>query len=231
MTSQAEAIDECAPAVAATRLGRTPGRGRAPRRVPRGDEGREVADRPAGREDAAGAGRHPDEVGDPAQRLVLGVDRAGALEPRARVDRRGPDDEVEHHGGVARGARDEGEVARVVGRQAGRREVLGEHPHRGDAAEALGGDRLADPAGRARPRSSAGRGAARSAPAPRRRPSPHPRAPRARCACSPGSVFPCTAASLGAAADRAGTPRGRRRCRPGRPGRWPPAPRARPRPR
>ena len=32
----------------------------------------------------------------------------------------------------------------MVGRQAGRREVLGEHPHRRDAAEALGGDRLAD---------------------------------------------------------------------------------------
>ena len=32
----------------------------------------------------------------------------------------------------------------MVGRQAGGRQVLGEHPHRRDAAEALGGDRLPD---------------------------------------------------------------------------------------
>ena len=42
----------------------------------------------------ASAGK-PGEVGDPAQRLVLGVDRAGALQPRAAVDRRRADDEVE----------------------------------------------------------------------------------------------------------------------------------------
>ena len=132
-----------------------PGRGRdaerahalggpVPGRRAGGVEGREVADGAARHEHPAGLRGHPDEVGDPAQRLVLGVDRARALEPGAGVDRGRPDDEVEHHGGVARRARDEGQVARVVGRQAGRREVLGEQPQRLEAAEALRGDRLAD---------------------------------------------------------------------------------------
>ena len=58
---------------------------------------------PPGTNDAAGSGRQPGEVGDPAQGLVLGVDGARALEPRAAVDRRRADDEVEHRRGLASG--------------------------------------------------------------------------------------------------------------------------------
>ena len=115
------------------------------RGVPCSHQRREVADRPAGGEHPACARRHPDEVGDPAQRLVLGVHGTRALEPGAGVDRGRPDDEVEHHGGVTRRARDEGQVARVVGRQAGGGEVLREQTHGLDAAEPAGGDRLPDP--------------------------------------------------------------------------------------
>ena len=90
----------------------------------------------------ASAGK-PGEVGDPAQRLVLGVDRAGALEPRAAVDRRGTHHEVEERGGLGRGGRDEGEVARVVDRDAGLAQHRVEQREGLLAAEAVLGDGLA----------------------------------------------------------------------------------------
>ena len=55
------------------------GRGR-----PRGDERRQVAGRAARHEAAAGRGREAGEIGEPAQRLVLRVDRARGLEPVGR---------------------------------------------------------------------------------------------------------------------------------------------------
>ncbi len=61
----------------------------------RRDEGAQVAGRAATDEHAAGRRREAGEVGDPAQRLVLGVDGPAALQPRAAVDARRPDDEVE----------------------------------------------------------------------------------------------------------------------------------------
>ena len=73
-------------------------------------------------------GGKPGEVGDPPQRLVLGVDGAGSFEPVAPAHRRGADDEVEQHRCLGGGARDEGEEARVAGGDAGRREHLGEDP-------------------------------------------------------------------------------------------------------
>ena len=118
----------------------------------------------------------------------------------------------------------------MVGREAGRGEDLGEHPHRGDATEPVGGDRLADEAlelGLAHRLVERWR-------------EPHPllgvghdgirELRRARCACSPRTLIPCTAATLAVGAaqqvcrevvDRVddGVRVGRR-----------PAPRARPRP-
>ena len=123
-----------------------PGAGRVP--VPGGAPGRDergqVADRPTRHEHAAGALGHPHEVGDPPQGLVLRPDGARALEPGAGVDRARPDDEVEDDRGVARRARDEGQVARVVDRQARRGQLVGEHPHRLGAAEPCRGDRRAE---------------------------------------------------------------------------------------
>ena len=55
-----------------------------------GHQRRQVADRAARRRSSRRAcSGMPGEVGDPAQRLVLGVDRARALQPAAAVDRRG----------------------------------------------------------------------------------------------------------------------------------------------
>src|SRR5690606_6191391 len=70
---------------------------------PRGDQRTEVARGPAADEHAAGRRWETHEVRDPAQRLVLGVYRAGALQPRPGVDARRPDDEVEQHRRLGRG--------------------------------------------------------------------------------------------------------------------------------
>ena len=129
MTWQAESMEECAALVAAIRQGRAPApvrprgwpgpsRSRARRPAPRGFRWcRRGRTRPRAR-------RQPSEVGDPAQRLVLGIDGSGALEPGAAVDRGRPDHEVEHRRRLGGRARDEAEVARVVGGDARRCEVL-----------------------------------------------------------------------------------------------------------
>ena len=109
------------------------GRGRRRRRAgPRRRRAATSADRlpigAAGHEHAAGAGGQPGEVGDPAQRLVLGVDRAGALEPRAAVDGRGADDEVEQRAASVGRARDERQVPGVVDRDARRGEHVAKTP-------------------------------------------------------------------------------------------------------
>ena len=104
---------------------------------------RQVADRAAGDEAAAGRLRHAGQVGQPAQRLVLGVDRARPLQPAAAVDRRGADDQVEQRRQLGRGGRDERQVARVIDRHRGRRQRLGEDAQRLRGAEAVGSDRRA----------------------------------------------------------------------------------------
>ena len=125
MTRAALAIEECASALQATTQ-------RVRALAPRGGPARvwraaTSADRlpsvpPCTKTPPASAGQ-PDQVGDPAQRLVLGVHRARALEPRAAVDRRGPDDHVEERRRLRGRPRDERQVARVVDRDAG----LGQH--------------------------------------------------------------------------------------------------------
>lgn len=104
------------------------GRVRPGRCVPGRDQRGEVADRPAGDEDATGRRRHPDEVGDPAQGLVLGVDRPGTFEPRPAIDRRQTDDGIESGRLDGGGARDERGVPRMVGGQAGRGEDVYRRP-------------------------------------------------------------------------------------------------------
>ena len=94
--------------------------------VARGHQRGQVALRAARDEDAAGAGGQADEVGDEPQRLVLGVHRAGSLEPRAAVDGRRAADEIEQHRRLGGGGRDERQEARVVDRDARRREHVAE---------------------------------------------------------------------------------------------------------
>ena len=83
----------------------------------------------------------PNSAREPVQHLVLGVDRAGALHPRAAVDGGCRHHDVERQRGLGRGRGDEGEVAGVVGRHAGRREHVLEQRDRAPRADAVGGDR------------------------------------------------------------------------------------------
>ena len=117
----------------------------SPGRMPGGHQRGQVPDRAPRGEDSPGSRRHTHQVGDPTQGEILGINRAGALQPRPAIDRGGADNEVEHRGGIARGARDEGQIARVVGREATGGEIFGEEAHRLQTAEAFGRDRLADP--------------------------------------------------------------------------------------
>ena len=135
---------------------RPAGRARAARgrggRLAGRDQRRQVADRAARHEHAAGRRRQPGQVGDPAQRLVLGVDRAGALEPRSAVDARRPDDHVEGRRRLGRRVRDEGQVARDdrrTGRPARARRPTAAAPRRRRC-------RPRSPSPRRRPASSAG---------------------------------------------------------------------------
>ena len=108
--------------------------------LPSGHQRRQVARRAPGDEHPARFGRIARQVGDPSQGLVLGPDRAGAVDP-ARGDRRaGPHHEVEQDRGLRGGARDEGHRRRVVGRDRGGREHLAPDAQRFVAAQAVGGD-------------------------------------------------------------------------------------------
>ncbi len=112
-----------------------------------GDEGGEIADRPALDEDAARGLRQTELGGEPREDLVLGVDDSGALEPRSAVEGAGGDDEVEGDGGLRRCAGDEGEVLRVVGGDAGRSEDVLEDRQRPRRSHALLADRRTGEAG------------------------------------------------------------------------------------
>ncbi len=108
-----------------------------------GNERAEVPGRAAADEHAAGIRGHPGEVGDPPQRLVLGEDRAAALQPRPAVDARGADDEVEQDRRCRRCRRHEGQEPWVVDGDARRGEDIAEDPQRLEPADAGGRDRLA----------------------------------------------------------------------------------------
>ena len=55
---------------------------------PGDDEGAQVAGAPAGDEHATSSAGHAGQIGEPAEGLVLGVDRPAALHPRSTEDRR-----------------------------------------------------------------------------------------------------------------------------------------------
>ena len=112
-------------------------------RVQRG----QVAVGPALHEAAPGAVRQAREIGHPAQRLVLGVHDAAALDPRAGVDAGRAEQHFHERGGDARGARDEGEVARMVDRGRGRQQLVAQQRQGALAAQPVGGDRLPGPRG------------------------------------------------------------------------------------
>ena len=109
----------------------------------RGVQRREVAVRAALHEGAAGRLREAGEVGEPAQGLVLGLHGAGRLDPRAAVERVHADQQVGERGRRRRRVGDEGHVARVVDRGAGRQQRVAQERHHALAAEALARDRPA----------------------------------------------------------------------------------------
>ena len=113
------------------------------RRVAGGDERREVADRSALDERAARFGRHSRQIGDPAQRGVLGMDGSGAFQPAPGVDRGRIDDEVEQRCRSGRRGGDEREKARMVDRDARGRELVREQGEGGRASDPVLGDRPA----------------------------------------------------------------------------------------
>ena len=115
-----------------------------------GNERREVPERPALHEHATGAGRQSELGGEPAQHLVLGVHGAGALEPRAAVERARRHDEVERRCGLRGRAGDERQVAGIVGRDAGGREDVLEDAERLRGADAALVDRASREAGELR---------------------------------------------------------------------------------
>ena len=112
--------------------------------VSRGHQSGQVAEGAALHEHPGRRRRQPGEVGQPAQRLVLGVDGAGTLQPRPAVDGRRAHDEVEQRGGLGRRGRDERQVPRVVHRDARTGQHLVEQPQHPLAPQAVPGDRLAD---------------------------------------------------------------------------------------
>ena len=85
---------------------------------------REIAERPARYKGAPGLWREAGEIGQPAQRFVLGEDRAGRFQPAAGVDPGGSHQQIEEDRDLGRRMGDEGEVARMVGRNGGRRQLL-----------------------------------------------------------------------------------------------------------
>ncbi len=104
-------------------------------------QGGEVAVGAALHEAPAGAGRQAGEVREPAQRLVLGVHGARALQPAAAVHRARAQQQLDERGGRGRRRRDEREVARVVDRDRQRQQHVAEAPQRLLRPEALRGDR------------------------------------------------------------------------------------------
>src|SRR6185437_12269706 len=119
-----------------------PGTGNTRARLPLGhlardNQGGQVPGRTSGDEAAARRLRHPGPVGDQPQHLVLGVDRAGCLQPGDALDRRARDQHVEQQRRLGRCGRDEPEEARAV-----RRDDGGRHHRRPDAEHLVGGVRF-----------------------------------------------------------------------------------------
>ncbi len=109
------AIDEWVCALTAMRTG-SANEPDVARAVTRDGERGEVRSRTTLYEAAAGVRREPGEVGEEAQRLVLGVHRARRLQPGDPAHRRCGHDHVEEQGRLGGCSRDEREEARAVAR-------------------------------------------------------------------------------------------------------------------
>ena len=113
----------------------------AARGIPSRHERRQIADRAALHEDAAGGRRAVrTRAASQCSTSFSAKTAPGALHPRAAVDRGCRHHEVEGDGGLARRRRDERQVSRMVGREArGRQHVL-EEADRAIGAHARGRD-------------------------------------------------------------------------------------------
>ncbi|MEI2704488.1 MAG: hypothetical protein V9E89_04315 [Ilumatobacteraceae bacterium] len=106
------------------------------------DQGAEVAGGAAADEHAAGLRGQAGQVGEVAQRLVLGEHGTAPFQPRSGVDARRPDDQIEQHGGLRRGRGHERQEPRVIDRDARRRQDVGEHAQGLEPADAPRVDRV-----------------------------------------------------------------------------------------
>ena len=129
--------------------------------VARRDEPGEVAGGAARDERASRSLRHPGQLAEPCQGLVLRVNGPGALRPAAPHDGGGSDEDVEQHRRLRRRPRDERREQRMIDRDRRRRQMLGEDAERLHPSDAVLGDGLADLAPKllGRPRAVQGRGA------------------------------------------------------------------------
>ena len=108
-------------------------------------QGREIAERPARDKRSSGLSRESGEIGQPAQCLVLGVDRSGRFQPAPGVDARGSHQQIEEDGDFRRRVRDEGEVAWMIGGNRRRRQLLDPAPERLRSTEPSRRNRRSDP--------------------------------------------------------------------------------------
>jgi hypothetical protein len=115
-----------------------------PGRVPGRNQRGQVADGATGHEHPAGRLRHTGQLGQPGQRLVLGIDGACPLHPRPAVEAGGADDEVEQHARLGGSARDERQEPGAVGGDAGLGQLVTEDPQGLLTAQTLGGHGGAD---------------------------------------------------------------------------------------
>jgi hypothetical protein len=103
--------------------------------MPRGCEGGEVPAGAPGHKAACGARWPPQQLDDPPQSLVLGVDRARSRLPDPGEHVRRAGNEVEGHGGARRRRRDIGEIHRIVLRARRREEDVAKDAQRLDAPD------------------------------------------------------------------------------------------------
>ena len=92
-------------------------------------ERREVPGRASRDEASPGPGGQAGRPGQDLERLVLGDDGAGRLQPRRPVQRGAGDEHVEEQGCLGRGGRDEGQKAGAVARHHRRGQLVDEQPH------------------------------------------------------------------------------------------------------
>ena len=109
-----------------------------------GNECRKISCSAARHEHTTGIARQSGKIGDPAQGLILRIDRTRTLEPRPGVDVRCGNDEVEQHRAFGRCTRNEGQEERMIDADARRGKFLDELLQHVESITPLGSDGLAD---------------------------------------------------------------------------------------